>query len=141
MEQINAIELADERIYPDEVVLQRVLGDSFGAYSRLLDLFAENELTTEWRYYKDGKAWLGKVQRKKRTVVWMSAWKGFMKATIYFPDRCADSLLALDLRPETKERMTSVKPVGKSLPCMFEVRNDEVLKDLETVMRYKISLK
>jgi hypothetical protein len=75
METINNIELRDESIYPDEKVLRSVLGKSYESYAMLLEIYNMNELISEWRYYHDGKAWLCKVQKKKRTIVWMSAWK------------------------------------------------------------------
>ena len=84
METINRIELYDKLVYPDEQVLKSILGKSYNAYYELLKLYDDNEMEYEWRYYKDGKAWLCKVQKKRRTIVWMSAWKGYMQATVYF---------------------------------------------------------
>ncbi len=71
METINNIELADESVYPDEQVLRDVLGDSYESYYQLLELYDRNQMHHEWRYYKDGKAWLCKVQKKKRTSDWL----------------------------------------------------------------------
>lgn len=139
MEQINNIELADENIYPDESVLQKVLGASYPSYCDLLKLFGSYDMTHEWRYYRDGKAWLCKVQKKKRTIIWLSAWKGYIKATIYFPEKHTDGLYHLEIEEETRRRLKDTKHVGKSLPCMFEIKHSEVLKDLETVMKYKIA--
>ena len=71
----------------------------------------------------------------------MSAWKDFMKATIYFPDRYNESLYDLNIKEDKKEQITTTRKVGKSIPFMFEIKDKEVLTDLETVMKYKISLK
>jgi len=141
MEQINAIELVDEKVYPDENVLKSVLGRSYAAYTDLLTLFDKNGMTHDWRYYKDGKAWLCKVQKKNRTIVWMSAWKGYMKATIYFPEKYIGDLQKLDLPAKSKQGIIETKNVGKSKSCMFEIRNKNILKELEVVMLYKISTK
>jgi len=141
MEQINAIELIDEKVYPDENVLKFVLGRSYAAYTDLLKLFEKNEMTYDWRYYKDGKAWLCKVQKKNRTIVWISAWKGYMKATIYFPEKYIDELKCLKISDETIKSINDTKNVGKSKPCMFEIRNKSVLKEFNEVMLYKISTK
>ena len=141
METINAIELTDPDIFPDDEVLKKVLGRSFGAYEALLELYAQNGMTTELRYYNDGKAWLCKVQLKKRTIVWMSAWKGFMKAVIYFPERYLDDIYGLDISDETKDRFRNTKNVGKSKPCMFEIKNREILKDFTRVMQFKFLAK
>jgi len=140
MEQINTIELTDEKIFPDDTVLEKVLGPSFTAYKSLLYLFEQSNLHHEWRYYKDGKAWLCKVQKKTKTLVWMSAWKGYMKATIYIPEKKVGSLLDLPLSTETKDSIRTAKNVGKSKPCMFEVRDETVFKDLEAVMKYKAQI-
>jgi hypothetical protein len=141
MEQINSIELKDETVYPDENVLKAVLGRSYAAYTDMLVLFSKNEMTYEWRYYKDGKAWLCKVQKKNRTIVWMSAWKGYIKATIYFPEKYIDDLDKLDISDERKQAIIETRNVGKSKPCMFDIKNKSVLKEFEVVMLYKLSAK
>ena len=141
METINKIELTDENTFPDENILKKILGRSYNAYSELLKLYKKSELTYEWRYYRDGKAWLCKVQRKKRTIVWMSAWKGYMQATIYFPVRFLEDILQLNITEKTKNTILKTQNVGNSKPCIFEVRNKEVLRDLKKVMQFKILAK
>ncbi len=141
METINTIQLGDESIFPNESILKGVLGRSYRAYCVLLELIDQNEMTHEWRYYRDGKAWLCKIQKMKRTIIWMSAWKGFMKATIYVPLRHMDGVFALPISEDTKAHFRATKNVGQSKPCIFEVRNQRVLKDLNTVMQFKIRTK
>ena len=141
METINDLELRDESVYPDERVVKAVLGKSYDSYCKLLKLYDDNEMNYEWRYYKDGKAWLCKVQRKKRTIVWMSAWKGYMKAAIYIPEKHIKEVYALDINEETKKNIKKTKNVGKSKPCIFEIRNDDVLDDFNKVMQFKIITK
>lgn len=131
-------ELSDPAVYPDDAVLKGVLGRSFQAYCALLELFDLNHLLCEWRYYMDGKAWLLKVQKKKRTIIWMSAWSGFMKATIYIPEKLSDALFDLPIREETRDRIRTTEHVGRSIPCIFEIRNQKILRDLDRVMQFKI---
>lgn len=141
MDTNNIIQLKDENIYPDNEVLQCVLGKSFEVYMKLLDLFKSNELVYEWRYYKDGKAWLCKVQKKKKTIVWMSAWEGFLMATIYFPLRLLNDIMELDISDNLKENILKTKNVGKSKPCTFEIREQNLLADFEKVMQLKVKCK
>jgi hypothetical protein len=141
METINNLELKDENRYPDDEVLESVLKDSFPAFKKLLELFAKHEMNYEWRYYRDGKAWLCKVQKKKKTIVWMSAWQGFMQAAIYFPEKYIAQVFELDISEEIKENFHSTKNVGKSKPCIFKIKDDSILKDFEKVMIYKIGCK
>lgn len=141
METINNIELRDGSVYPDEQLLKSVLGRAYNAYCALLNLFNDHNLKHEWRYYKDGKAWLCKVQKKERTIVWMSAWKGYMQATIYFPDKYIDKVYCLDINEEIIMRIKKTKNIGKSKPCIFEIRTVGILKDFENVMILKIDTK
>jgi hypothetical protein len=141
METINNIELRDESIYPDENVLQSVLGKSYESYAMLLEIFNKNELIYEWRYYRDGKAWLCKVQKKKRTIVWMSAWKGYMQATVYFPEKYIESVYQLDIGEKMKQKIKLTKQVGKLKPCTFEIRDENILTDFSKVVKLKIASK
>ena len=141
METINTIELRDPSVFPDEAVLAGVLGESFTAYSKLLGLFDELGLSHEWRFYNDGKAWLSKVQKKKRTIVWMSAWKGYMQATVYFPEKYTDLVFGLDVSAPTLERIRNAKKVGKSTPCTFAIDSEGVLDEFIKVVQLKIETK
>lgn len=135
----NTIQLRDESIYPDKNVLKSALKDSFAAYEELLELFNNNEMSCEWRYYNDGKAWLCKVQKKKKTIVWISVWSGFIQAAIYFPVRLLEDMLSLDIDEKLKTKISETKNVGKSKPCIFEIRDRELLSDFEKVMIWKLS--
>ncbi len=122
METINTIELKDETVCPDTDVLKEVLGESYSAYVDLLHLYEVNQMEPIWRYYHDGKAWLCKVQKKKKTIVWMSAWKGYMQAVIYMPEKYLDQVYALDISETLKEKFKQSRSMGKSRACIFEIR-------------------
>ena len=141
METINNIELRDENIFPDETVLQKILGVSYETYKKLLELFHENDMIHEWRYYRDGKAWLCKVQKRKKTVVWMSAWTGYMQATVYFPEKHMERIQSLDLQEAVKKKIETTKQVGKSIPCIFELRDETILDDFQKVINLKMECK
>jgi len=141
METINNVELRDEHIYPDENVLRMVLDKAYDAYALLLKLFDNNEMLYEWRYYRDGKSWLCKVQKKKRTIVWMSVWKGFLQTAIYFPEKYLDKVYELDISEDVKNKIRSTKNVGKSKPCILEIRDEKILPDLEKIMILKLECK
>ncbi len=141
METINRIELCDPAVYPSDDVLRTILGRSYGAYAALLDMFHANDMVYEWRYYTDGNVWLCKVQHKKRTIVWMSAWKGYVQATVYFPIRYMHDIYGLNIREDTADRIKRTKNTGTSKPCIFEIKTKAALKDFSTVMQCKMVVK
>jgi hypothetical protein len=141
MESTDKRALSDKSVYPDDGILKAVLGRSYLAYCAMLELFDRHDMQHEWRYYMDGKSWLLKVQKKKQTIIWASAWEGFMRAAIYIPERLTESLYDLPIGEDTRERIRTTKNLGKSKPCIFEIRSQKVLKDMEKIMQFKIQSK
>jgi len=133
--------LKDAMIYPDEQVFKTILGKGFIPYCELLKLLDKNDISHDWIYYNDVKAWLCKASQKKRTIIWISAWTGFVKATIYFPEKYINGIYDLNISEEMKSKIRAMKNTGKSKGCVFEIKGTEVLNDFNIVMQYKISNK
>ena len=131
------VQLRDVSVFPDDAVLKKTLGRSFAWYARLLRLFAANDMLPEWRYYRDGNAWLCKVQKRKKTIVWMSAWTGYLKTTIYFPAKYLEQVLALDISEELKESIRS----SKLRACVVAISNRAAFAEFEKAMLLKLQCK
>ncbi len=137
MNDTPTIQLREVSVFPDDAVLKKTLGRSFGWYVKLLHLFAANEMLHEWRYYRDGNAWLCKVQKKKKTIVWMSAWTGYLKTTIYFPAKYLELVCALDISEELKKSVRS----SKLRACVVAISNKASFAEFEKVMQLKLQCK
>ena len=96
--------LRDPGIQLTDAVFAEALGPANSAYRAFLGELPNHDIQLEWRYYTDGKAWLGKgIYRwkgarggqKEMTVFWMSIWEGFFKVSIFFPEASRTELLAL----------------------------------------------
>lgn len=135
--------LRDGSIYPSDEVLKDELGEVYAVLECLFSTITSEEydLTYEWRYYKDGKSWLGKVQYKKKTVFWLSVWDGFFKISFYFTEKHREAIMALNISASIKETFSKEKPVGKLIPLFFEINTKEQLPDLFTVVYFKKNLK
>lgn len=72
----------DKNEYPNDQVLARHLGKTKGLWDEFTGAAASASLALEWNYYNDGKAWLGKLTHKKKTVCWVSIWKGFLRTSL-----------------------------------------------------------
>ena len=97
-------------------------------------------LVLEWRYYKDGKAWLGKATYKKKTIVWISVWENFIKASFYFTEKSRPGVLDLNFNQEIKSFFTITKPVGKLIPLIVDINDEQVLQDFNLILNYKRNL-
>ena len=96
-------------------------------------------LGTEWRYYKDGKSWLCKITRKKKTVVWMSAWQDHLSLGFYFTEKTGAGISELEIDPALKEIYATAEPIGRLKPLTVDLKASSQLQDLGTLLQYKIS--
>ncbi len=142
MIEISAQLLRDPEREPSDEVLKSTLGDDFYAlYRKIQHIFKEEGLSTEWRYYKDGKAWLCKVAGKKKTILWLSAWDAGFKVSFYFTEKTKEGVSGLAIADEIKGSFARAVPVGKLIPLTIDLKNVFQLEDLRKIAVYKKELK
>lgn len=135
--------LKDPAISPSNKVLETTLGKSYAAYEELMNIVEGDvfELTPNWNYYNDGKAWLCKVQFKKKTVFWLSVWNQYFKLGFYFTEKNGKGIFDLDIDEVIKKEFKEHKPVGKLLPLVLSITKKAQLKDALKIIEYKKNLK
>jgi hypothetical protein len=101
--------------FPNDEVVSRHLGSVKRTWDSFMGLIKEDHpsFSGDWRYYNDGKSWLYKVTKKKRTICWVSVYPSAFKTTFYFPDRAEDLIVASKLKKEYVEQFTQGKKYGK----------------------------
>lgn len=117
------------------------MGRTYPLYRTLCSNMAETGLEPVWRYYKDGGAWLCKVEFKKKTVFWLSVWDGFVRVVFYFTEKSLSDLSQLPIDETLVEQLRSVEPIGKLRPMIFELKSSKLLDDLMVVAEYKKKMK
>lgn len=128
-------------LFPTDVELKKVLGSAFEAFSELMLRISNMELVPEWRFYKDGGAWLCKVLFKKKTVFWLSVWESHFKVVFYFTEKTVEGLMPLPIEGTLFQQLRLVNRIGKFIPLIFEIRTSAQLDDVFTVADYKKKLK
>ena len=131
--------LNDKDVYPEDEVLTRHLGRAKAAWDAFTAGVAKQypDAALEWRYYNDGKAWLCKLTRKKKTVCWISIWDKHFRTNFYFMPRHDESVEALPIAPELKAAYRVRAPFGGLRPLTIEVRSKKALGDVFTVAEFK----
>ncbi|EDY84237.1 hypothetical protein VDG1235_3868 [Verrucomicrobiia bacterium DG1235] len=131
--------LQDDSIFPSEEILKAALKRAYPAFTRFIQTVEAEplDLTHQWRYYKDGKAWLCKVSHKKKTICWISVWKGFFKIAFYFADRLSSGIQELNISDSIKADFANANLIGKLRPLEADVRKLSQLPDLYTIATFK----
>jgi hypothetical protein len=140
---METIQLKDPQIVPTNEVLAEVLGDSYLVFAELMKNITDPAfgLVVDWHYYNDGKAWLCKVVYKKKTVFWLSAWKGYFKTTFYFTEKNSSGIFEMEINETIKKEFSKFKAIGKLLPLTIDMKQKEQLPDLLKIIEYKKGLK
>ena len=134
--------LTDPNIEPGHEILAAALKERKEVYFTLENKLKESsDLEYQWRYYNDGKAWLCKVVKKKKTIFWLSVWEDCFKITCYFTEKTQSGIFDLPVGQNIKGLLSEVKHIGKLVPLTLEIKNEHLLADLYEIIKYKISIK
>ena len=133
--------LADPNIFPENDILENILGKQYKYYQKFVEKLNENKLTIEWNYYKDGKSWLCKIINKKKTVCWLSVKDTGINLSFYFTEKNINGVKELEIDGKIKEMADKTKNVGKLLPIIFVIDNNDKINDALKIMEYKMKIK
>ena len=144
--------LRDPDIEPTDEVIAQALASVNTFYVAWIDGLKERDIRVDWRYYNDGKAWLGKGlfewttvrgAKKEVTAFWLSIWEGFFKVTFFIPEKARADLLDLSLDNEIKSAIEQAKPLGKLkfFPLIFSLRSDELFNTVYTIADFRKMIK
>lgn len=131
--------LLDEKIVPSDEVLSSLLAEAYPIYAEFISIITGERLglDPQWKYYKDGHAWLCKIVYKKKTVSWLSIWYGFFKVTIYFSKKHMQEIDKLQINKKLIKDFHETAATKKYPHFSLDISRIEQLKDLLTIMDYK----
>ena len=136
-------------IQPTDEVIAEALKESNPTYLKFIKGLENHDIQLEWRYYTDGKAWLGKGTHrwtgprggsKEATVFWLSIWEGFFKVTIYIPEKFRGEVNRLPLEDGVKQVVADSKQMGNTLkyfPLVFNLDSDQMLEAVFTLIDFR----
>ena len=139
MAEPHNLVLGDKSVYPSDEVLFSFIGDKRDVWQGIMDYAAGNlkDITSEWRFYNDGKQWLFKMQRKKKTIFWVGVMNDTFRITFYLGNKAEgvvnDSTLPQKMKDEfmnSKFRAITIVVSG-----MSDLENICKLIDIKTKLK------
>jgi hypothetical protein len=144
--------LRDPDVEPTSEIISEGLGAANGAYVKLLNELKDHDVEVTWRYYNDGKSWLGKAlykwtttrgTQKEMTIFWLSIWQGFFKLSFFIPEKARGDVLNLTLGKKIKKMINDSEQMGKLkiFPLIFDLSSDELFDEIYKLADFKKTLK
>jgi len=134
--------LTDKNIFPSESVIFSHIGKTKSLWQSIFEFIHKNypEFTASWKYYNDGKSWLMKVQRKTKTICWVSIIKNSFRMTFYLGDKAEAAVLNSSISDELKDQFMNTK--GKKfrgLTVLFKNKKD--IEFAKSLIEIKLRIK
>jgi len=125
--------LSDKNIIPTDEYIYSLLGERKVLWQTILkECLEKHEASGTWNYYNDGKQWLFKMVRKKKTLFWSGIYPDTFRITFYFPDRAEALIDSSELPVAIKEEFKTAKKYGAIRPVSLKVFEHS---DVENVLR------
>src|SRR4030042_2336395 len=126
--------LNDKDEYPNDEVLSHYLGKVKDTWDSFIVFLNESYplFSGQWRYYNDGKNWLYKITKKKKTICWVSIYNNKFKTTFYFSDKAEKLIMARKLKKEYIDQFLNGRKSGKIRGITAGVKK---LTDLNTTRK------
>ncbi|MFO7369389.1 MAG: DUF3788 family protein [Bacteroidales bacterium] len=107
--------LTDNSVTPTDELVFSIIGKNRIHWQKLMNGIAEQfpDAKGEWNYYNDGKNWLFKMIRKKKTLFWIGVLSHTFRVTFYFGDKAEPLINESNLTAELKEEFRNGKHYGK----------------------------
>jgi hypothetical protein len=135
--------LTDKNIFPTEEVIFSHIGKSKIYWKSIFEHIHTNlpDISEEWRYYNDGKSWLLKVTRKKKTIFWLSIYKDLFRITFYFGNKAEPVIMESSISDRLKEEFKNGKSYGKIRGITIAISSDKDIESVKSLINVKLSLK
>jgi hypothetical protein len=137
------IVLSDKSVVPTDDYIFSIIGESKVHWKKIMDYLSETypDSSGSWNYYNDGKQWLFKFTRKKKTIFWASLLKDTFRITFYLGNKAEQVIENSDLPRSIKEEFKTAKRYGLIRPVTFVIRDEGDVDNVLKMIEIKIKLK
>jgi hypothetical protein len=137
------IQLSDKAIFPTDEVLFSIIGNKMELWHILMKTVKDNfpDSSGGWNYYNDGKRWLFKMTRKKKTMFWATVFEDTFSVTFYFVDRAEPLIFNSDLPEIIKNDFKTTKRYGLLRAITVRVNEPSDIDNVLKLISIKLKIK
>jgi hypothetical protein len=132
----------DQNAPPTEELILEYLGASGRLWQSVMRYISESCDETEgtWNWYNDGKQWLFKVVRKKKTIFWASVLEGGFRITFYFGGKAEPAIRESAIRDDLKEQYLNGPRYGKIRAITIRPGKASDIPEIEKLITLKMKI-
>jgi hypothetical protein len=139
---MEALVLTDKLVTPTDDLIFSIIGENRVHWKTLFAGIQNKfpDATGVWNYYNDGKNWLFKMERKKKTLFWIAIHKDTFRITFYFGDKAEPLIVKSDLPAAVIEEFKTGKRYGKIRAISMMVQDAVAIDNAFMLMDIKVKV-
>jgi hypothetical protein len=143
MSEAEKFMLSDKLIRPTDDYIFSIIGDKKGLWHSIMNYSSENykDISGSWNYYNDGKQWLFKLVRKKKTVFWIGILENTFRVTFYFGDKAESLIENSDLPQLIKDDFKTARKYGLIRPVSIKMNDQADVSNVLKLIDIKFRIK
>jgi len=124
---MDTLVLHDKSVIPTNELIFSIIGKNRVYWQKLIKSVHDKypDALEQWNYYNDGKNWLFRMIRKKKTLFWIGLLSDTFRITFYFGDKAEPVIEKSGLPITMKEGFKSGKRYGKIRAISMRVEKAE----------------
>ena len=139
---MEPIFLTDPNVEPTDELITTIIGSNNIYWQKIIKYLDDhhNDISEVWRFYNDGKCWLYRTLRKKKTIYWIGILKDTFRITFYLSDKAESFIEESTLSDNLKEEFHNTKG-AKFRSATVVMRSDEDLENVLKLIEIKLKIK
>lgn len=126
--ELEPIVLTDPNIQPTDELIFSIIGENQIYWENILDYLYDKhtDITEEWRFYNDGKSWLYRALRKKKTIYWIGVQKDTFRVSFWLGEKAEPVIEASSLSETVKEQYRNARrfKIGRCITVVMTAQED-----------------
>ena len=108
---METLVLNDRFTMPTDELIFAVIGDKRIFWQKVINYLHDNytDISEVWRFYDDGKCWLFRTLKKKKTIFWVGILDDTFRVSFYFSDKAVPLIAQSDLPEKIKNEYASTQ--------------------------------
>lgn len=133
--------LNDKSIKLNDEIINAIIGEKELLWKQTLSYLYDNnkDITEEWKFYNDGKRWLFRTLKKKKTIFWISILDDTFNIAFWFAERLEPIILTSELPDRIKNEYKNAKPFNKSRCINIDMEDSKDFEIVKKLIDLKLS--
>ena len=131
---------SDETVVPNDELVFSIIGDKELIWKQTMSYLYDNnnDISEMWKFYKDGKSWLFRAIKKKKTIFWIRILDDTFRIAFWFAIKLEPIILESKLPQWIKEDYLNAKTFNKSRSIYIDVKDSKDFENIKTLIDLKI---